>query len=92
MSEPAAVTGVLKDAAIEGGRVYLEARDGIRYEVLWPAGWRVDRDPLALIGPDGETAASGGEMITVRGELAEGVVSLGQLGPIFRAADVVSIR
>jgi hypothetical protein len=75
---------------VEGGCAYLEAADGTRYEVLYPDGWTLQVSPLELIGPDGAVHARAGDPVTLRGEIATDMASICQIGPIFRATEVVS--
>ncbi len=86
------ISGVFGSDAIEGGCAYLQAANGTRYQVLYPAGWTLERGPFRLVGPDGKVAASGGERVTVRGSLANDMASTCQIGPIFRATEVVSVK
>ena len=83
------VTGILGLAEIETGCPYLESADGARYEVMYPMGWELRRSPLQLIAPDGSTVARAGDEVTVRGSMAGDMASICQIGPIFRATDVV---
>jgi hypothetical protein len=87
----ATVTGTFGSDTIEGGCAYLKAADGTRYQVLYPDGWTLERNPFRLIGPDGKVAASGGETISVRGSIADDMASTCMIGPIFRATEVVSV-
>lgn len=86
------VTGALGADSVEGGCAYLATADGERYEVLYPEGWTIQASPLMLTNPDGEVVARGGETITVRGRHAGDMASICQIGPIFRAEEVVSIE
>lgn len=86
------ITGVLGADSIEGGCPYLEAANGTRYQVMYPKGWKVDRSSAALSNPDGEVVARAGARVTVRGEIADDMASTCQIGPIFRATDVVAIE
>lgn len=85
------VTGTLGADSVEGGCAYLEAADGTRYEVIYPDGWTVTASPLELRNPDDEVVASGGDTVTVRGSHAGDMASICQIGPIFRASEVLSI-
>jgi hypothetical protein len=76
------------DADLEGGCAWLSAADGTRYEVIYPAGFEVRTDPVALIGPDGETVAEEGQEVTVSGVVDSEQMSFCQIGPIFVATDV----
>lgn len=84
------VTGVLGFDEIEGGCVFLEAADGTRYEVLYPDGWELQPSPLQLVSPNGDVVARGGDEIAVRGSEATDMSSVCQIGPIFRAVEVLS--
>ncbi len=86
------VSGTFGADAIEGGCAYLQAADGTKYEVHYPAGWTLQRGPFRLIRPNGEVAARGGEMVTVRGSVTNDMASTCQIGPIFRATEVVSVK
>jgi hypothetical protein len=77
------------DPQLEGGCAWLDA-DGGRYEVIWPDGYEIGFDPLRLLGPDGETVATEGEVVRVRGRLATDVVSICQVGEIYQATEVVT--
>jgi hypothetical protein len=81
------VTGLLGFDDIEGGCSFLETGEGIRYEVIYPDAWRLDRMRGELRGPDGELARAG-EAVTVRGAVATDRSSICQIGPIFVATDV----
>lgn len=91
-SAPAGIVGTLTGQLgfddIEGGCAYLGTADGTRHQVIYPAGWELQRSPLQLISPEGETVARLGDTITVRGMPAEGMASTCQIGPIFRASEV----
>ena len=89
-SLPGDLTGILGLAEIETGCPYLEAADGTRYEVMYPDGWELQRSPLQLVAPDGTTVARAGEEVTVRGSVAGDMASVCQIGPIFRATEVVA--
>ncbi len=86
------ISGTFGSDSIEGGCAYLQAAEGTRYQVLYPDPWKLERGPFRLIGPDGSVVARGGETITVRGSIADDMASTCQIGPIFRATEVVSIR
>lgn len=91
-SAPAAIaqelTGVLGFDDIEGGCAYLEAEDGTRHQVIYPDGWELQRGPVQLVSPEGETAARLGDIVTVRGMPAADMASICQIGPMFRATAV----
>jgi len=84
------VTGVLGADSIEGGCGYLRTADGTRYQVVYPDGWRLQLSPLQLTSPEGQVVARGGDEVTVRGSVASDMASTCQIGPIFRASEVVS--
>lgn len=86
----ATVTGSLGSDTVEGGCAYLQAAGGTRYEVLYPDGWNLRMSPLQLIGPDGTVHARAGDLVTVRGATATDMASICQIGPIFRATEVVA--
>jgi hypothetical protein len=83
------LTGVLGADSTEGC-AYLETEDGTRYEVIYPDGWTLDRAGPTLTDPDGSVVARGGDEVAVRGSLADDMASTCQVGPIFRATEVVS--
>jgi hypothetical protein len=83
----ATITGVLSADSIEGGCVVLEADDSTRYEVIWPDGWSVSPE-LDLMDEHGEVVAEGGDLITVRGRIADDMASICQIGQIFEATEV----
>lgn len=85
------ISGTFASDSIEGGCAFLEAADGTRYEVIWPEGWTLLRNPFRLQDPAGQVVASGGETITVRGQEATDMGSICMVGPIFRASEVVTI-
>jgi len=89
LDEGDTLTGVLGADAVEGGCAYLRLADGSRYEVIYPDGWTVTMSPLALTDPDANVVARGGEEVTVRGSQATDMASICQIGPIFRASEVV---
>lgn len=86
------ISGTLGADSVEGGCAYLQTDDGKRYEVVYPSGWRVQAAPLSLTNPDGAVVARGGETIAVRGAEAGDMASTCQVGPIFRAVEVVSVE
>lgn len=84
------LTGTLGFSDIEGGCPFLRTDDGTHYEVLYPEGWEVRRDPVGLVSPEGDVVAEEGDEVTVRGRESSGTVSICQIGPIFEATAVVS--
>jgi hypothetical protein len=85
------VTGVLSFDSVEGGCAYLRTRDSARYQVIYPEGWRLDRTTGQLLGPDGQ-AAEPGAVVTIRGSIETDMASTCQVGPMFRATEVLSIE
>jgi hypothetical protein len=83
----AAITGTLSADDVEGGCLVLTADDGERYEMIWPDGWQVSSQ-LEVVNADGEVVAEGGDRITVRGEVADDMASICQIGQIFEATEV----
>jgi hypothetical protein len=83
-------TGTLGSDAIEGGCTYLQTADGQRLEVIYPDGWNVQRAPLALVDPGGQVVARAGDEVTIRGDEAQDMVSICQIGPIVRATEVLT--
>lgn len=81
------VTGVLGFDDIEGGCSFLATDSGVRYEVLYPEGWTLDRRQAELRGP-GACVARAGDAVTVRGTVATDRSSICQVGPIFVATEV----
>jgi hypothetical protein len=84
------VSGTLGFDAIEGGCAYLESADGTRYQVIYPNGWRIDGVTGHLRGPGGEDARPG-SVVTVRGAIVTDMASICQVGPMFRATEVISV-
>lgn len=84
------LTGTLGFDSAEGGCAYLEADSGERYQVVYPDGWQVDRGTRHLVGADG-TDAPPGSIVSVRGSIAADMASICQVGPIFRAIEVISV-
>lgn len=83
------LTGTLGFEEIEGGCAYLEADDGTRHQVIYPDGWELQRSPVQLVSPDGETVAHLGDTVSVRGMPASDMATTCQIGPIFRATEVL---
>jgi hypothetical protein len=84
------ITGRLGADSIEGGCAYLQTEAGKRYEVIYPKGWKLDKGSARLTNPQGEIVARAGDTVTVRGEIATDMASICQIGPIFRATEVVT--
>lgn len=71
--------GVLGSDAVEGGCLYVLTTDGTKYELVFPGG-------SAL--PPG---VAPGDAVSVTGELARGMASICQVGPILLVAEVVPV-
>ena len=82
------ITGVLGFEDIEGGCAFVGAADGIRYEVVYPEGWALDRSSGELRCDDGWIARVG-DAITIRGSVATDRSSICQIGPIIIASEVI---
>jgi hypothetical protein len=89
--DTATLRGTLGVEDVEGGCAYVRDDDGTRWEVVYPAGWRIRVNPLELSDPDGEVVARASATITVRGREARDSASICQVGPIFEATEVVSV-
>lgn len=88
--DPTILEGTLGgDPELEGGCAWLDTDDG-RYEVLYPQGYELGLDPVRLTAPDGDTVAEEGDTVRVRGQVTDDVVSVCQVGTIFRATEVES--
>jgi len=83
------LVGTLGADSVEGGCAYLQAADGTRYEVIYPRDWELQLSPLQLTSPEGDVVARGGDEVTVVGAEANDMASICQIGPIFRATEVV---
>ncbi len=84
----AQLTGVLGFDTIEGGCGYVETADGTRYEVIYPNGWQIDTGTERLMGPGGISIRAGQKVI-LKGAVTDEVASICQIGPLFRATEVV---
>lgn len=76
------------DPVLEGGCAWVETGDGERYEVMWPDGYRIEFDPLQLVGPGDEVVARSGEQVEVTGSVERDMASICMVGTIFSATDV----
>lgn len=83
------LSGTLGFDGIEGGCSYVEAVDGTRYQVLYPQGFAVDPSSGDLLGPDGAVVVPLGAELQLRGAVDPEMVSICQIGPIFRASEVM---
>lgn len=88
-TESARLTGTLGFDSIEGGCAYLETAEGKRYQVIYPSGWRIEGATGRLIGPGG-TDLRPGSVVSVRGSIVTDMASTCQVGPMFRATEVLS--
>ena len=84
------LSGTLGFTEIEGGCSYLEAGDGTRYQVLYPDGYAIDRSSGDLTGPAGAIVAPLGAELQLRGAVDPEMVTICQIGPVFRASEVVA--
>jgi hypothetical protein len=84
------LSGMLSADSVEGGACpYLETSEGKRFQVVYPAGWRIQRSPLQLVAPDGSVYRRAGDIVTVRGAVTNQIASTCQVGPVFQATEVV---
>ena len=83
------LTGTLGNDDIEGGCGYLQTKDGTRYEIIWPRGWKQQGSRLRDLS--GTVVATAGDTITLRGSVARDMASTCQIGPIFRSTEVITI-
>ena len=74
------------DPTLEGGCVWLDTGDE-RYELQLPEGFTVDREAIAISGPDG-TAFAEGDEVTVVGDVVEDMMTVCQVGPVLDVADI----
>ena len=81
------IRGVLDFDDVEGGCAFVAAADGRRYEVVYPAGWSLDRVAAELRGPGGERLPAGTTLVLV-GSIAADRSSTCQVGPVFVASEV----
>ena len=90
---PAAITGVLAgDEQLEGGCFWLRDASGIRWEILWPDGYRTTfRDGAPVLLRDGRIVAEAGYEVTVRGRSPSGVGSHCMVGIVYEA-DTVEVN
>ena len=84
------ISGMLGYEGIEGGCPYVEVADGTRYQVQYPEGYAIDPSSGDLIGPDGAVVVPLGGQIEIRGAVQTDMGSICQIGPIFRAFEVVT--
>ena len=80
------------DAQLEGGCAWLETDAEGRVEPRWPDGYRVAFDPVRLLGPDGEIVAEAGDTVRVTGMVADDVMTICQVGPVFEVTEVLAPR
>ena len=83
------ITGTLGgDAQLEGGCAWISTPEE-RFEVLYPAGYSVQFEPLLLVDADGGVIAEEGDTLTVEGTRDTGAASICQVGAIWRATAVI---
>lgn len=78
------------DAQLEGGCAWLESEAEGRVEPRWPEGYRIAFDPVRLLGPDGEVVAEAGDTVRVNGAVADDVMTICQIGPVFDVTEVLT--
>ena len=83
------LTGTLGYDDIEGGCGYLQTDKQTRYEIIWPSGWMLDGTRLRDLS--GTVVATAGDTLTLRGSIERDMASTCQIGPIFRATEVITI-
>ncbi len=81
--------GTLGYEDIEGGCGYLQTDGQTRYEIIWPKGWSLDGSSLRDLS--GSVVATAGDTLTLRGSVQHDMASTCQIGPIFRATEVITI-
>ncbi len=77
------------DAQLEGGCAWIST-PGERFEVVYPAGWSVQFEPLLLIDVEGGVIAEEGDTLTVEGARDTDAASICQVGAIWRATAVIA--
>ena len=81
-------TGTLEgDAQLEGGCVWIEAAEGAIAPML-PDGYTTTSDPVAVLGPDGEVIAEGGDQVTITGTPATDISTTCQVGTVWRVSAI----
>ena len=82
------VTGTLTgDPQLEGGCVWIDTPDGA-IEPLLPEGYMTTMNPVALLGPDGETVAEGGDQVTITGRPATEILTICQVGAVWHVSAI----
>lgn len=82
------------DSQLEGGCAWLDVDVGRstveadRVEPSWPQGYRVEFEPVRLVGPDGQVVAEAGDLVMVDGALRPDVVTVCMVGPVFDATRI----
>lgn len=83
------------DRDLEIGCAWLTDSAGERWEVLWPAGYRISfpegRDPV-LTGPGDEIVARAGDVVAVDGAPPSGLGSHCMVGELFAATQLVGVQ
>lgn len=87
---PTTLTGVLEgDPELEGGCMWLAGRDGRRWAVRWPGGYREElRGEEAVLLEGDEVVAREGDEVTVRGSLYDG---FSYCGITYEAAEILGV-
>ncbi|MDP9023539.1 MAG: hypothetical protein M3N57_12745 [Actinomycetota bacterium] len=77
------------DPDLEGGCAWLDVEaerstvDADRVQPSWPQGYRVELEPVRLVGPDGRVVAEAGDVVMADGTLRPDVVTVCMVGPVF---------
>ena len=75
------------DGQLEGGCVWFDA-GGKRYELQFPEGYTVTFSPLQVTGPDGTVVAGDGDRLHLLGTMVKDVMTICQVGPLFKVHEV----
>jgi hypothetical protein len=82
------MTGTLTgDAQLEGGCVWIDTPEGA-IELLLPEGYTTTTEPVALVGPDGETLAEAGDEVTITGRPATEILTTCQVGAVWHVSAI----
>jgi hypothetical protein len=88
-----AMQGTLESGRIDDEScVWLRDARGLRVDVSYPDGWRVEFDPLRLRDRSGAVVAERGDVIAVRGPDGIGESICGDAYFVADAVEVVSVR
>ncbi len=70
------------------GCAWLVAEDGLRIEVLYPNGWRVEFEPVTVYDESGAAFARDGDVLAVTGSYGGVGDTTCRSGPLFGAEEV----